>query len=78
VEQRGFLSRTNGGWLADVLRDGYSGQYASSPGCDMGWRTASYDLSAFKGKIVRLVFENHNRHGAIRWISGPMWTMCAS
>jgi hypothetical protein len=29
----------------------------------MGWRTASYDLSPFKGRHVRLIFENRNLHG---------------
>ena len=29
----------------------------------MGWRTASYDLTAFKGQHVRLIFENRNLYG---------------
>ena len=38
----------------------------------MGWRTASYDLSAFVGQNVRLVFENRNLHGGISW---GIWTV---
>jgi hypothetical protein len=46
-----------------VTRDGYlpcSGNYAPRPGRDLGWRTGSYDLSAFKGQHVRIVFSNRN------------------
>ena len=66
-----WLSQTNGAWLADVLRDGYPAPYAPPPGHDMGWRTASYYLSAFKGQNVRLVFENRNLHDGI---SLGIWT----
>ena len=48
---------------AVVLHDGYqpcSGNYAPRPGRDLGWRTGSYDLSAFKGQHVRIVFSNRN------------------
>lgn len=48
---------------ATVVRDGYlpcTGNYAPRPGRDLGWRTAGYDLSAFKGQHVRIVFSNRN------------------
>jgi hypothetical protein len=61
-----WLSAPNGAWLADVLRDGFRSPEdpprAPSPGHDMGWQMATYDLSAFKGQHVRLVFENRNLH----------------
>ena len=31
-----------------------------SSGKDLGWRAASYDLSAYKGQAIRLVFANRN------------------
>ena len=31
-----------------------------NPGTDLGWRTISYDLSAYKGQYIRLVFSNRN------------------
>jgi len=46
-----------------VIRDGYipcSGNYAPRPGRDLGWRTAGYDLSAYKGQHIRVVFSNRN------------------
>lgn len=46
-----------------VVRDGYipcSGNYAPRPGRDLGWRTAGYDLSAYKGQHIRVVFSNRN------------------
>lgn len=49
--------------VATVVRDGYlpcTGNYAPRPGRDLGWRTGSYDLSAFKGQHVRVVFSNRN------------------
>ena len=48
---------------AVVLHDGYlpcTGNYAPRPGRDLGWRWGSYDLSAFKGQHVRVVFSNRN------------------
>lgn len=48
---------------ATVIRDGYlpcTGNYAPRPGRDLGWRWGSYDLSAFKGQHVRIVFSNRN------------------
>jgi hypothetical protein len=67
-----WISRTNGAWLADVVRDGYPGPYAPRPGQDMGWRTATFDLSAYKGQHVRLIFENRNLHGSL---SLGIWTL---
>lgn len=58
-----WLSDVDGIRLADVVRDGYPGPFAPPPGHDMGWRTASYDLSPLKGQTVRLIFENRNLHG---------------
>jgi sugar lactone lactonase YvrE len=46
-----------------VVRDGYlpcSGNYAPRPGRDLGWRTGRFDLSAYKGQHVRIVFSNRN------------------
>jgi hypothetical protein len=67
-----WLSRTNGIWLADVVRDGYPGPYAPPPGHDVGWRMASYDLSDYKGQHVRLIFENRDLHGNQSW---GIWTL---
>jgi len=55
-----WLSDGDGLWLADVVCDGYPWPSAPPPGHDMGWRTASYDLNAFKGQTVQLIFENRN------------------
>jgi len=61
---RVWLARSNSGWLAEVLHDGFRSCDDPSapppPGYDLGWRTASYDLSAFKGQTVRAVFENRS------------------
>ncbi len=49
--------------LAVVLHDGYqpcTGNYAPKAGRDLGWRTATYDLSAYKGEHIRVVFSNRN------------------
>jgi hypothetical protein len=70
-----WISRSNGAWLADVVRDGFRSCYdpprAPPAGHDLGWRTASYDLSAFKGETVRIVFENRNLHSGY---SLGIWT----
>jgi hypothetical protein len=70
-----WLTRTNGAWLADILRDGFRScddpPTAPPAGHDLGWRTASYDLSPFKGQNVRLVFENRNLHDN----SWGIWTV---
>ena len=67
-----WLSRTDGAWLADVVRDGYPGPHTPPPGHDMGWRRAEYDLSAYRGQHVRLIFENRNLHGDMSW---GIWTL---
>jgi hypothetical protein len=58
------LTRSNGAFLAEVLRDGFRScshpALAPPPGYDLGWRTGYYDLSALKGQNVRLVFETRN------------------
>jgi hypothetical protein len=49
--------------LATVLRDGYQPcipGMAPPAGTDLGWRIAHYDLSAYKGQHIRLVFSNRN------------------
>jgi len=48
--------------LATVLRDGFWPCTSPWPaaGTDLGWRSASFDLSAFKGQSVRVVFANRN------------------
>ena len=70
-----WLTRSNGALLAEIKRDGFRSCYdpplAPPPGYDLGWRTASYDLSDFKGQTVRLVFENRNLHGGL---SLGIWT----
>ena len=70
-----WLTRSNGAWLAEIKRDGFRScddpPQAPPPGYDLGWRTGYYDLSAFKGQTVRLVFENRNLHSGISW---GIWT----
>ncbi len=46
--------------LATVLRDGYPSAVAPLPGTDLGWREVRYDLSAFKGQHIRIVFSNRD------------------
>ncbi len=49
--------------LATVVRDGYESEtkYAlPGSGTDLGWKTVTYDLSAFRGKTIRLSFSNRN------------------
>jgi hypothetical protein len=57
-----WLAWDDGTWLADVLRDGYTDPEgrAPPPGHDMGWRSAQFDLSPYKGQSVKLVWENRN------------------
>jgi hypothetical protein len=70
-----WISRSNGAWLADVVRDGFRScqdpPQAPPAGHDLGWRKASYDLSAFKGEMVRIVFENRNLHSGYSY---GIWT----
>ena len=49
--------------LATVVRDGYESELKKTlpdPGTDLGWVTVTYDLSAFCGQTIRLVFSNRN------------------
>lgn len=49
--------------LATVVRDGYQPcqpGLAPAAGTNLGWRTATADLSAYKGQHVRLKFSNRN------------------
>ena len=59
--------------LATVLRDGFEPcipNVAPPAGTDLGWRSVSYDLSAYKGQNIRLVFINRNLWPA----SWGIWT----
>jgi len=59
--------------LATVIRDGYQPCVpgtAPAAGTNLGWRSVNYDLSAYKGQHIRLVFSNRNL-----WpISWGIWT----
>ncbi|MBL8057018.1 MAG: SMP-30/gluconolactonase/LRE family protein, partial [Anaerolineales bacterium] len=46
--------------LATALRDGCSTVYQPPAATDLGWRTGSLDLSAFKGSSIRLTLYNRN------------------
>ncbi len=49
--------------LSTVLHDGYQPcipGVAPAAGTDLGWRTKTYDLSAYKGQYIRIVFSNRN------------------
>jgi len=46
--------------LEIVLRDGYPGSVAPPEGHNIGWRTARFDLSGYKGQHIRVVFSNRN------------------
>jgi hypothetical protein len=63
------LRAPNGTLLARILRDGYRSQTAVC-GNDLGWKTFSYNLEAYKGQTVRLYFESKNE-----WDGGlGIWT----
>ena len=70
---RVWVTMSNGGVVAELLRDGYRScnNTAPPPGTDLGWRAASYDLSEFKGQTVRIRFENRNIHHNKSW---GIWT----
>jgi hypothetical protein len=59
--------------LTTVVRDGYQPCVpgtAPAAGTNLGWRSVNYDLSAYKGQHIRLVFSNRNL-----WpISWGIWT----
>jgi len=49
--------------LATVIRDGFQPcirAVAPAPGRNLGWRSVTYDLSAYKGQYIRVVFANRN------------------
>ena len=49
--------------LATVIRDGFRPCTPGVPpvaGQDLGWRTVTYDLSAYKGQHIRVHFSNRN------------------
>ena len=49
--------------LATVVRDGYESETKKTlpyPGTDLGWKSVTYDLSAFRGQTIRLTFSNRN------------------
>ena len=49
--------------LASVVRDGFQSEIKKTlpdPGTDLGWKTITYDLSAFRGQTIRLIFSNRN------------------
>lgn len=49
--------------LATVLRDGFQPcvrAVAPAPGRNLGWRSVTYDLSAYTGQYIRVMFANRN------------------
>jgi streptogramin lyase len=59
--------------LDTVVHDGFTPcdeRQAPSPGRDLGWRSVKFDLSAYKGQHIRIVFSNRNRWDGA-W---GMWT----
>ncbi len=60
------LTQSDGAWLARILRDGFQScddpPLAPPEGFDLGWRRTRYDLSAFKGRTVRVRFAVRNLH----------------
>jgi hypothetical protein len=60
---RVHLEDLSNGEDREILYDGFRPchtPYAPTPGCDLDWRKASYDLNGYQGKTVRLVFEDRN------------------
>jgi len=60
--------------LETVLRDGYNPCNPGEPpsaGQDLGWRTASFDLSKYKGQHIRVNFSNRNLWPMKSW---GIWT----
>jgi len=67
VEYSDFLVEIQDGvglnHLATVVRDGYQSETKEilpDPGTDLGWKTVTYDLSAFRGQTIRIAFSNRN------------------
>lgn len=48
--------------LATLLDDGYTPCSVSQPppGFDLGWQSANFNLNAYKGQFIRLVFSARN------------------
>jgi hypothetical protein len=44
------------------------------PGKDLGWRSRTYNLSAFKGQYVRITFANRNLWDTAEAQSLGIWT----
>ena len=60
--------------LETVLRDGYNPCNPGEPpsaGQDLGWRTASFDLTKYKGQHIRVNFSNRNLWPMKSW---GIWT----
>jgi hypothetical protein len=47
--------------LDTILVDGYDEEGKPTAGTDMGWKTVTFDLSAYKGQPIRLQFYSRNR-----------------
>jgi hypothetical protein len=47
--------------LDTVLLDGYDEEGKPPAGTNMGWKTVTFDLSAYKGQPIRLQFYSRNR-----------------
>jgi len=61
-----WISSSQGSWRSTILRDGFRScnvpATAPPSGYDLGWRSAIFDLSHFKGETIRIRFENRNLH----------------
>jgi hypothetical protein len=74
-----WLTRSDGALVSEVLRDGFiactfdvqGNPYPPDPAQDLGWRSARFDLSPYKGQTIRIVFENRNLHANLSW---GIWT----
>ena len=55
---RVVLQDSSGGFLEEVLRDGYIAIIPPSQLVDLGWRQGTFDLSAYRGQTIRLWFRN--------------------
>jgi hypothetical protein len=64
------LRAPNGALLTRILRDGYKSPSSPPCGNDLGWKTFSYNLEAYKGQTVHLYLESKNE-----WDGGlGIWT----
>jgi len=58
---RAKLLDSQGSLLALLLRDGYdSPNNVAIPNNDLGWKQVWFDLSAYRGRTIRLYFESRN------------------